>query len=237
MSARPLRLRNVEVITFDCYGTLIDWQGGAKQTLRELLRRAGAEHLFQTRGPEGVLDNFFQAWERAQWHRIQQNYARYRDITREAFLQVAAVQGLPLGAAEAQAFADSIATWKPFPDVPQALKTLKGHVRLGIISNIDDDILAASVKQMGVGFDLLMTAEQARAYKPSPAPFERALERLQLPAERVAHAAFGFEYDITTASRLGFRTVLVRRTRTKFPDTPVPDLQVADVAELAAQFE
>lgn len=238
MSARPIRLQDVEAITFDCYGTLIDWEGGAKQTLRALLAKAGAEHLFQTEANSvAVLDNFFQAWEQTQRALIQQDYKPYREITREAFLEVAAVQGLPLGAAEARAFADAIGSWEPFPDVPAALRKLRRHARLGIISNIDDDILARSVQQMGVEFALLMTAEQARAYKPSPVPFERALEKLQLPPARVAHAAFGFEYDIAIAWQLGLRTVLVRRTRAKFPETPVPDLIVADVAELAALFE
>ncbi|MBI2955716.1 MAG: HAD hydrolase-like protein [Acidobacteria bacterium] len=236
MSARPAWLREIEAITFDCYGTLIDWEGGAKKTLGKLLEKSGVA-LPGGVEREELLERFFQAWERAQWERIQQSYARYRAIAHEAFCEAAAAEQLSLGAAEANAFTDSIATSKPFPDVPAALRILKREVKLGIISNIDDDILAASVKLMGVEFDLLMTAEQARAYKPSAVPFERARAKLGLPAAKVAHAAFGFEYDIGTAARLGFRTVLVRRTRKEFPTTPVPDLIVADLTELAAQFE
>lgn len=227
MTSRPLRLEDVEALTFDCYGTLIDWESGAKHTLEALVAR------WDLRADE---DAFFQAWERAQRARIQQNYAPYREIVAETFQQVAAEQKLPLGAEDARAFADAISNWKPFPDVPRALAALKRRVKLGIISNIDDDILAASVRHLGVDFDLLITAEQARAYKPSPVPFQQALERLGLPAARVAHAAFGFEYDITTAAGLGFRTILVRRSRTHFPPTPVPDLVVADLTDLAAQF-
>ncbi len=223
----PLRLQDVEALTFDCYGTLIDWENGAKNTLQALVAR------WDMPADE---DAFFLAWERAQRQRIQQEYAPYREIAAAAFLEVARAQHLPLGEEDARAFAGSIAAWKPFPDVPAALATLKRRVKLGIISNIDDDILAASVKQMGVEFDLLLTAEQARAYKPSPVPFRQALERLGLPAARVAHAAFGFEYDITTASQLGFRTILVRRGRADFPPQPVPDLAVADLKELAAHF-
>lgn len=227
MSARPLRLTDVEAITFDCYGTLIDWETGVRQALQAMLAR------WDLHADE---DAFFLAWERTQRARIQQSYARYRDIAAEAFASVAAAEQLPFGPEDTQAFAAALGTWKPFPDVPAALAQLKHHLRLGIISNTDDDILAASVKQMGVEFDLLMTAEQARAYKPSPVPFQRALERLGLAPARVAHAAFGFEYDIVTASELGFRTVLVRRTRTHFPPAPVPDLIVADLRELAAEF-
>jgi len=224
---RPLRLRNVEVITFDCYGTLIDWEGGAIHTLQAMLARWD-QHADE--------DAFFHAWERAQRARLEKDYAPYRQIAAEAFLETARAQHLPLGEEDARAFAEAIGAWKPFSDVPAALAALKQQVKLGIISNIDDDILAASVAKMGVEFDLLMTAQQARAYKPAPAPFQRALEKLALPAERVAHAAFGFEYDITTAAGLGFHTILVRRGRTAFPKTPVPDLAVADLKELAEQF-
>lgn len=233
--APPLRVDDIQAITFDCYGTLIDWEGGAKQTLGALLKEKAAA---PQRGalPAELLDAFFQAWERAQRARIEQRYAPYREIAAEAFAEVAQAQNLPLGREEARLFAASIAAWKPFPEVPTALAALKRRLRLGIISNIDDDTLAASVAQLGVEFDLLVTAEQARAYKPSPLPFQRALARLELPAARIAHAAFGFEYDIVTASRLGFRTILVRRTRRHFPGRPVPDLIVADLAALAAAF-
>jgi 2-haloalkanoic acid dehalogenase type II len=182
------------------------------------------------------LDEFFQQWERAQWQRIQAAYQPYHTIAAESLLEVARAQGLPLTAADARAFADAIPRWRPFPDTVPALAALKRHVRLGIISNIDDRLLAGSVAQLGIPFKLTVTAEQARAYKPSERPFELALERLGLPAARVAHAAFGFEYDLVTAARLGFRTILVRRGRTEFPAEPLPDLRVANLAELAAAF-
>ena len=234
MSSRPAGLKDIQAITFDCYGTLIDWEGGAKQSLRALLqkRRPRDTGLFRAE----FLDELFGAWERAQWTRIQQSYAPYRQIAAESLEQVAAEHELPLSGADARAFADSIGTWQPFPDTAAALAKLKQKARLGIISNIDDDILAASVARLGVEFDLLLTAEQTRAYKPSPLPFQRALERLGLAAGQVAHAAFGFEYDITTASALGFRTILVRRHRRQFPPAPVPDLIVADLAELVQTF-
>jgi 2-haloacid dehalogenase len=227
MSPQPQPLADVEALTFDCYGTLIDWESGAKGTLRALLafRDARADE-----------EAFFQAWERAQRDRIQQSYARYRQIAADCFQQVARDQHLPLSHGDARDFADSIASWQPFPDTRAALQELSKQFRPGIISNIDDDILAATVKQLGVEFALLQTAAQARAYKPSRLPFVQALARLQLPAARVAHAAFGFEYDITTASKMGFRTILVRRSRTDFPSNPVPDLAVADLASLAALF-
>ncbi len=234
---RPVRLKDVQVITFDCYGTLIDWEGGAKHTLQELLKKNPA--LLPAQVPlEEVLEQFFQAWERAQWELIHGPYQRYRDIAREAFVEVAAVHGLALGVNEGRAFADSIAAWRPFPDTVAALEKLQQHgLRLGIISNIDDDILAATVKVLEVDFDLKMTAQQAGTYKPSKAPFQRALEMLGLPPQQVAHAGFGFEYDMSPAAELGMRTVLVKRARVEFPAAPVPDLVVADLAELASLFD
>ncbi len=234
MSPRLTKLKDIRAITFDCYGTLIDWEGGAKQSLRALLKRREPRDTGLLRAE--FLDELFGAWERAQWTRIQQSYAPYRQIAAESLEQVAAEHELPLTGTDARAFADSICTWQPFPDTAAALAKLKQKARLGIISNIDDDILAASVARLGVEFDLLMTAEQAQAYKPSPLPFQRALEWLDLPPAQVAHAAFGFEYDITTAHALGFRTILVRRRWREFPPAPVPDLIVADLAELAQTF-
>ncbi len=234
MSPRHTKLNDIQAITFDCYGTLIDWEGGAKQSLRVLLKKRRPRDAGLLRAE--FLGELFGAWERAQWTRIQQSYTCYRQIAAESLEQVAAEHELALTGADARAFADSICTWQPFPDTAAALAKMKQKGRLGIISNIDDDILAASVALLGVEFDLLLTAEQARAYKPSPLPFQRALERLNLPPAQVAHAAFGFEYDITTASALGFRTILVRRHRREFPPGPVPDLIVADLAELAQTF-
>ncbi|MBI4462854.1 MAG: haloacid dehalogenase type II [Acidobacteria bacterium] len=234
MVTRPIRLRDVQAITFDCYGTLIDWEGGAKRTLAELLRQkeTGAEHPFRTED----LDQFFQDWEREQKQRIQEAYAPYRQIAAESFLAVARSLTLPLTEADARGFAEAIPRWPPFPDTVAALTALGEQVRLGIISNIDDALLAGSVAQLGTDFAVQVTAEQARAYKPARRPFELALARLALPAHLVAHAAFGFDYDITTASALGFRTILVRRGRVDFPAQPVPDVIAADLAELASAF-
>lgn len=225
MTLRPQRLAEVDVLTFDCYGTLIDWELGAKGTLRALLAVKDA------RADE---DAFFQAWERAQRVRIDGPYAPYRQIAADSFLEVAREMHLPVNADDAAHFADSISSWQPFPDTLAALTSLQKRLKLGIISNIDDDILAGTRPLLGVEFDFLMTAQQARAYKPSPVIFDRALQLIGRPADRIAHTAFGFEYDIAAAQAKGMRTVLVKRQRTGFPAAPVPDLVVSNLTELAA---
>lgn len=214
-------------MTFDCYGTLIDWELGAKGTLRALLA------VKDTRADE---EAFFQAWERSQRARIDGPYAPYRQIAAECFLEVARGMHLPLTADDAEHFAASIATWKPFPDTVEALASLKQRLQLGLISNIDDDILGETRLHLRVEFTYIMTAQLARAYKPAPVVFERALKLIGRPADRIAHAAFGFEYDIGPAQAKGMRTVLVKRQRKDFPATPIPDLVVNNLAELATQL-
>lgn len=220
-------LRQTQVITFDCYGTLIDWEGGARRTLGEIFRGQ----------PLPVSEEqFFAEWERRQFQLIR-SYRPYREIMAESFLAACSALRLPATPNDARAFADGIARWQPFPDTRAALARLHQKWKLAIISNIDDDIIAETVKLVGVDFDWIITAQQARAYKPSLEPFRLALRRMAVPAAQVAHAAFGFEYDIGPAATLGMKTILVKRTRVEFPTEPQPDLVVRDLAELADLFE
>ena len=220
-------LRQIRVITFDCYGTLIDWEGGARRTLRE---------IFCGQSLPVSDEQFFVEWERRQFQLIQ-SYRPYREIMAQSFLTTCSALGLLATPDDARAFADAIARWQPFPDTGEALARLHRKRKLAIISNIDDDIVAETVKFLGVDFDWIITAQQARAYKPSLEPFRLALARMAGPPDRVAHAAFGFEYDIGPAAALGMKTILVKRTRIEFPAEPHPDLIVRDLAELADAFE
>ena len=127
----------------------------------------------------------------------------------------------------------SLPTWKPFPEVPAALERLQRRYRLGIISNTDEDLLRASVKRMGLRFDVLVTAEAARAYKPSIVPFRLALQRLGVPASQALHVAFGFRYDLIPARLQGFQTVLLNRWCEPIPAGYTADAEVRDLEELA----
>ena len=219
-------LRQIRVLTFDCYGTLIDWEGGARETLREIFRGQ----------PLPVSEEeFFREWERIQF-RLIQSYRPYREIVAESFLETCAALGLDAIPADAHAFAGAIGRWQPFPDTRGALAKLHRRAKLAILSNIDDDIIAETVKLLGVEFDWIITAQQAHAYKPSTAPFRLALERIAMQPDAVAHVAFGFEYDIGPAAALGMKTILVKRTRVLIPPEPRPDLIVRNLAELANDF-
>jgi 2-haloacid dehalogenase len=145
--------------------------------------------------------------------------------------------------AELQALAGSVGDWPEFPDSPAALRALKGRFKLAIISNIDDELFAASNRRLGVEFDWIVTAQQARSYKPSSNNFRVALERIGLPKERLLHVAQSLFHDHVPAKALGWETVWVNRRRGKPgfgatpPATAQPDLEVPDLrtlAELAA---
>ena len=130
----------------------------------------------------------------------------------------------------------SLPDWPPFPDTRAALASLQTRYKLAIISNTDDDLFAGTARHLGIKFDEVITAEQAQAYKPSPAPFLLALERLGLPRERVLHVGQSVYHDVLPARSLGMATVLVHRrgfgaTR---PSAGEPDLKVPDLQTLAA---
>jgi 2-haloacid dehalogenase len=146
--------------------------------------------------------------------------------------------GFSVSIAEARSLVVSLKSWTPFPDTVAALQALKRKYRLGIISNTDDDLFAETAKHLSVAFDWVITAEQARAYKPARAIFEMALSKIGVPAGRVIHAAQSVYHDVIPAKQMGMATVLVSRrgpgaTRraSARADLEVPDLKT--LAEMA----
>jgi 2-haloacid dehalogenase len=119
--------------------------------------------------------------------------------------------GYPFTEADCIEFSESMGRWQPFSDTKQALLELKKYTKIVLITNTDDAIIKESVKQIGVEFDEIITAEQAGAYKPSHKGFHLALERLGLDKSEVLHAGFGFKYDVVPATELGFQTCWINR--------------------------
>jgi 2-haloacid dehalogenase len=206
-----LSFAHVQALTFDCYGTLIDWESGILTALRPLLVRRGTEM-----SDEEVLTRYG-ALEAAL---EQVRYRPYRDILGEI------VRGF--GLEPASALPNSIGDWPPFADTVEALQRLKHHFRLGIISNIDDDLFAFSQRRLQVEFDWIVTAQQAQAYKPSLAPFHLFLERSGLEIGRVVHVAQSLYHDHVPAGQLGLRSVWVNRRagRAGSGATPPADVEV-----------
>jgi len=147
--------------------------------------------------------------------------------------------GFEVSAAEQDSLPDSIATWKPFPDTANALKKLHSRFQLAVISNIDDDLFAASARQLGIVFDQVITAAQASAYKPSPTIFRLAKQKLGISTQEWLHAGQSIYHDVIPAKSLGIATVWVNRPSLRPGVGAVrqalgtPDLEVRSLADLA----
>ncbi len=215
---------DVDWITFDCYGTLIDWETGIKAYFTRL--------LVAKRVPVPA-DELLKAWEPIQFRLIQQPYRRYREILGKS-LELA-LQHFKVGyePEDGVRFAHAMGAWRPFKDTPPALGRLKARYKLGVISNVDRDIFDRTRTHLGVELDLVVTAEDVRAYKPSGKGFAEALKRIGLPAERVLHAAFGVRYDLKPAHDAGMKLALVQRGPLPRTLKPSPHLLAANLAALA----
>ncbi|MHB8458518.1 MAG: haloacid dehalogenase type II [Candidatus Limnocylindrales bacterium] len=219
-----------DALTFDCYGTLIDWEAGILAGLRSVLGPRGIEP------PDDELLERYAASEAAA---EAGPYRRYREILGSALLVVARAYGIEPTAAEVAVFGGSVVDWPAFPDSADALARLAERFRLGVITNCDDDLFAASNRRLGVTFDWIVTAEQVGSYKPSERNFETAFARIDVPRERVLHVAQSLFHDHVPARRFGLSTAWVdrRHDRPGFGATPsaaaTPDLTVPDMASLA----
>jgi 2-haloacid dehalogenase len=218
----------IQAITFDCYGTLIDWETGLLSALRPILQAHG-----QQLSDAQILEIYAELEPQA-----QTPYQSYRRVLSDVVHGFGARLGFAVSNTEAQSLAASLPSWQPFPDTNPALEKLKARYKLAIISNTDDDLLAATARHFTIKFDELITAERAKAYKPSLAPFRLALERLRLPAGSVLHAGQSVYHDVLPAKFLGMATALVERrgfgaTR---PTEGEPDRRVPDLRTLAAGF-
>ena len=226
----PVDLDSFEVLSFDCYGTLIDWEGGMLAAMRpvleahgvaaddeELLERYGAHEAALEAGP----------------------YQPYAEIVASALRGIGVDLGFEATDAEASAFAASVAEWPPFPDSPAALERLAERFRLAVITNCDDELFAGSQRLLGRDFDWVITAEQVRAYKPDRRVFELAFGRIGVGRDRILHVAQSLFHDHVPAREFGLSSVWVdrRKGRSGGGATPAadaePDLTVASMGELA----
>jgi len=195
----------IRTATFDCYGTLVDWEGGVGSFLYDKALRARDAELEPGR-------ELRERWEAIQFELVRDDYRRYKEILAESLRLLCEERGWPYDASDAKAIVRAMRSWQPFPDTGPALSRARAAgLRLVIVSNTDRDILEHTLRQLEVPFDDFVTAEDVGAYKPSEKVFEHALERIGEPASDVLHVAFGFKYDIGPAARAGMRTAWVNR--------------------------
>jgi 2-haloalkanoic acid dehalogenase type II len=215
--------KDFELITFDCYGTLVDWEGGIISAFESEAAKDGVR-----------LDagQVMAAYMRHEPSVESGAYRPYRDVLGETARRVAADLGWEVAPERAGFLAASLPGWRPFPDTNAALERLAGRYRLGILSNVDDDLLRATMRHFSVSFDLVVTAEQVRSYKPGHAHFNEAMARAG--GKFFLHAAQSYFHDVVPARRLDIPVVWVnRKGETAAEGGPRPTGEVRDVAGLA----
>jgi 2-haloacid dehalogenase len=218
-----------EWLSFDCYGTLIDWEAGLLGYLRPLLQSQDCiisdAHIL-------TLYSEFEPREQAG------EYRPYREVLASVVRDFAREFQFGVRDGKAAGLADSVRDWQPFADTVPGLRRLRSRYKLAILSNIDDDLLAYSQPKLQVPFDCVVTAQQAQGYKPSLRNFEMLLERLAIPRNRLLHVAESLYHDVAPARSLDIATVWVNRRQgkaasaTKRVDAS-PDVEVPNIVKLA----
>jgi len=223
-----------DALTFDCYGTLIDWETGLLDAFLAVLPAHGV-----TIDDDALLEQYagFEAAAEAG------PYMRYRDVLATGLLGVVADAGVAVSDVEVAAFGGSVVAWPAFKDSSAALARLKERFRLGVLTNCDDDLFAASNARLGVEFDWVVTAQQVGSYKPAKANFLALFEGVGkdgVERERILHVAQSLYHDHAPAKRLGMTTIWIdrRRGRPGAGATPAaaaaPDATYPDMASFAA---
>jgi 2-haloacid dehalogenase len=187
--------------TFDCYGTLIDWDSGIRRALARVWPDHDAEQLFH-RYHDGE-------------HRVQAGRdIPYRQVLRETLAAIAEAEELEVPPGDEDALAESLPSWRPFPEVTGSLAELRERGwRLAILSNSDPDLLDSSMKTIGVEVDVRITAAEARAYKPAFAHWDTFFRTTMADRERHVHVAASLYHDVEPCARLGLPCVWVNRLR------------------------
>jgi 2-haloacid dehalogenase len=229
-----MKLSDFAALTFDCYGTLIDWEQGLLNELTPWITRHGL-----TISDGEILQTFASLEPK---HQAQTPDRPYPQVLQAVYLDLAAHWRIPASDDEALAFGNSVGRWPTFADTAPSLQYLRHHYKLVILSNVDRASFAESNKKLGVSFDRIITAQDVGSYKPDPRNFSRliaTLDEMGVSKSRILHTAQSLFHDIVPAKAAGLATVWVNRRRgkpgggaTATPSQSVsPDLEVASLAE------
>jgi 2-haloacid dehalogenase len=205
--------------TFDCYGTLIDWNAGI---------RAGIEHLWGVERSQELLERYHELEPQVE----SETYRSYAEVLTLTVERLAQDAGLGIPEAEGDILPRSLPDWPPFPEVTGALEELRRRGwLLAALSNVDRDLIAASERRLGVPFDIIVTAEDVGSYKPANAHWERFFALTTADREHHVHVAQSHFHDIVPASALGLRTVWINRLGEE--GEPRPTAELPDLERLA----
>ncbi|WP_337268792.1 haloacid dehalogenase type II [Oryzifoliimicrobium ureilyticus] len=215
-----------KIITFDCYGALVQWY---EVLLREI-QRVLVAHGITGVDASAILDTFS-----AEGRRLtgQKPHCLYKEILQTGFTTAFNNHGIRPSEEEIAQIASAPRMMGPHPEVPDALKRLQGRYKLAIFTNSDDDLIAPTVERIGVPFDYVITAEQAQAYKPSRQLFEYGYRKMDVAPEETVHVAMGMYWDMKARHELGLRGIWVnRRGEEGIPDW-LPYAEVGNLTEAA----
>ena len=219
--AMPLDARHTRVLSFDCYGTLIDWDRGIRGALAALPSLSGTD-----------LERLVREREEAELPLLAGRYLAYPAILAQSLRSAAARQEREPSHDELVSFAGTMARWPAFPDSGPALRRLASRFVLAVLSNVESKTLQASVRLFGAPFAALITAEDLRSYKPAPRHWEELLKRLHQPREAVLHVAGSLFHDVNPARALGFATAWINRRDEPIPEGIDPESVFPDLAAL-----
>ena len=216
-------MRPFDVITFDCYGTLIDWETGITKSFQDAAAVDGISLDSAT-----VLRILFDTRPASE----APEYQTYRERLTDAALRVGWRLGWTISRERAAFLPESLPYWMPFPDTNPALTRLShAGYALGILSNVDDDLLAGTLRHLEVGFSLLITAQQVRSYKPAPGHFAAA--RGRIAPQRWLHAAQSYFHDVTPAVAHNIPVAWINRKSERVTGAAWPDWEFRTLTELA----
>lgn len=221
----------ITLLSFDCYGTLIDWESGIAAAISELCDH---HDIICSR------DQILELYARCEAAEESTDYRPYRDILRSVTRRMAKEFGVMPTETDLQTLERSLPHWPPFSDTVAALQRLKTKFRLAVISNIDEDLFAGTARLLNVSFDFVTTASQVKAYKPNLTVFEQARKRIGVENKNWLHVAQSKFHDIAPANALGLQSVWINRRHNQVGDgatpqsTAVPTLELPDLQSLAS---
>ncbi|MCI0453852.1 MAG: haloacid dehalogenase type II [Candidatus Dadabacteria bacterium] len=211
------------LITFDCYGTLIDWESGMKDALYNLTKNRNLSLDIEPL-PERYIEIELEI--------EKQVYRKYSEVLGLSIRKLFEEIGIILTPQEERIFANSITTWLPFEETTGVLRKLKEKYKLAILSNIDEDLIKHSIKLISIDFDGVITAEQVKSYKPSHAHWKRMMDFFKIPKESVLHVAASYLHDIVPAKELGFQVAWINRKNEMSKGNIKPDYEFRDLRPL-----
>jgi 2-haloacid dehalogenase/putative hydrolase of the HAD superfamily len=193
--------KTIEFVTFDVYGTLIDWEEGAYSAFQ---KEADRDNYQLPR------DELIAAFHEIQKDIMGGSYELYAEVLRRTAVNISKQLGWPLEPSRAQFLPDSVARWKPFKETLPALKKVSKNFKTGLISNVDDKLLGQTRRHFGMDFDLVVTAQQVRSYKPDPAHFKECERRIGGKKGWV-HVASSYYHDVEPCAKLKVPVIWVNR--------------------------